>query len=251
MILAIMQARCSSTRLPGKVLKTLIDKPMILHEMYRLSKSKADKCVLATSTESSDDELAEVVVRAGYDVFRGSLDDVLDRYYQCAKKYNPDHVIRVTGDCPFLDWEVINEVIDKHMAEGNDYTSNTLEYRYPDGLDAEIMTIAALGKTWNEARLSSEHEHVTIDMKNHPELFRQGSLVCPQDLSAMRWTVDEPEDFEFAKAVYERLYPDNEEFLMGDVLTLLGNEPELLKINQGFIRNEGLLKSLKNDKIVK
>ena len=251
MILAVMQARCSSNRLPRKVLKLLLGRPMILYEMERLAKSRVDKSVLATSTETSDDKLASVVSEAGWDVYRGNLDDVLDRYYQCAKVYRPDHVLRVTGDCPFLDWQIIDKVIDRHLAEGNDYTSNTLEYKYPDGLDAEIMTFSALEQAWHEARLASEREHVTLYLKNHPEKIKQGSVVCEQDLSRMRWTVDEPEDFEFARLVYEHFEKVQPFFLMEDVLGLLHEQPNLMKINQGFIRNEGLLKSLREDHVVK
>lgn len=251
MILAVMQARCSSNRLPGKVLKPILGSPMILYEMERLAKSRVDKAVLATSIETSDDKLASVVSEAGWDVYRGNLDDVLDRYYQCAKVYRPDHVLRVTGDCPFLDWQIIDKVIDRHLAEGNDYTSNTLEYKYPDGLDAEIMTFSALDQAWHEARLASEREHVTLYLKNHPEKIKQGSVVCEQDLSRMRWTVDEPEDFEFARLVYEHFEKVQPFFLMEDVLGLLHEQPNLMKINQGFIRNEGLLKSLREDHVVK
>ena len=251
MILAVMQARCSSNRLPGKVLKPILGRPMILYEIERLAKSKVDKAVLATSIEASDDKLASVVSEAGWDVYRGNLNDVLDRYYQCAKVYQPDHVLRVTGDCPFLDWQVIDKVIEQHLTEENDYTSNTLEYKYPDGLDAEIMSFSALEQAWHEARLASEREHVTLYLKNHPEKIKQGSVVCEQDLSRMRWTVDEPEDFEFASLVYEHFEKVQPFFLMEDVLVLLHEQPNLMKINQGFIRNEGLLKSLREDHVVK
>ena len=252
MILAIIQARVSSSRLPGKVQKYILGKPMILHEIERLRKSKyIDQTVLATSREKSDDTLMGLCQENAIELFRGSLDDVLDRYYQCASLYQPEHIVRITGDCPLLDWNVVDAVIRKHLTEKNDYTSNTLQVSYPDGLDVEVMRYDALEKAWNEAELPSEREHVTQYLIKHPEFFKQGNLRYRQDLSVLRWTVDEPEDFQFVTKVYEELYRKNAEFTMQDVLDLLNNQPELLKINNDFERNEGLLKSFREDKIWK
>ena len=252
MILAIIQARVSSSRLPGKVQKYILGKPMILHEIERLRKSKyIDQTVLATSREKSDDTLMGLCQENAIELFRGSLDDVLDRYYQCASLYQPEHIVRITGDCPLLDWNVVDAVIRKHLTEKNDYTSNTLQVSYPDGLDVEVMRYDALEKAWNEAELPSEREHVTQYLIKHPEFFKQGNLRYRQDLSVLRWTVDEPEDFQFVTKVYEALYRENAEFTMQDVLDLLNNQPELLKINNDFERNEGLLKSFREDKIWK
>ena len=249
MILAIIQARVSSSRLPGKVQKYILGKPMILHEIERLRKSKyIDQTVLATSREKSDDTLMGLCQENAIELFRGSLDDVLDRYYQCASLYQPEHIVRITGDCPLLDWNVVDAVIRKHLTEKNDYTSNTLQVSYPDGLDVEVMRYDALEKAWNEAELPSEREHVTQYLIKHPEFFKQGNLRYRQDLSVLRWTVDEPEDFQFVTKVYEALYRENAEFTMQDVLDLLNNQPELLKINNDFERNEGLLKSFREDK---
>ncbi len=247
MILCIVQARSSSTRLPGKVLKPILGKPMILHELERLRRSKRiAKIVLATSQEQSDDALADIVATSGIDVYRGSLDDVLDRYYQCAKRYQPKHVVRITGDCPVIDWRVVDKVIEKHIKEENEYT-NTTE-RFPDGMDTEVVCFSALNRAWKEARLPSEREHVTPYIRNHAELFRLGHLDCRQDLNSMRWTVDEPQDFAFIRQVYETLYPTHADFAMDDILHLLEQRPVLSSINQGIQRNEGLLKSLREDK---
>ncbi len=247
MILAIVQARVSSSRLPGKVLKPIMGKPMIIHELERLQRSKRiDKIVLATSREESDDALADVVAKSGVDVYRGSLDDVLDRYYQCAKEYSPEHVVRITGDCPVIDWRVVDTVIDKHLAEGTDYTNET--NRFPDGLDTEVFLFSALEIAWKQANLMSEREHVTLYIKNHPESFKIGKLDSELDLGQMRWTVDEPRDFEFIRQVFEELYPIKPDFAMQDILQLLERRPELLAVNQGIQRNEGLLKSLREDK---
>ena len=249
MCIAIIQARSSSRRLPGKVLKTIFGKAMLLHELGRLERSQfINRMILATSQDSSDDELVNLCQKNGIEVFRGSLDDVLDRYYQCASLYKPEHVVRITGDCPLLDWNVVDAVIRKHLTEKNDYTSNTLQVSYPDGLDVEVMRYDALEKAWNEAELPSEREHVTQYLIKHPEFFKQGNLRYRQDLSVLRWTVDEPEDFQFVTKVYEALYRENAEFTMQDVLDLLNNQPELIKINNDFERNEGLLKSFREDK---
>ena len=247
MILCIVQARSSSTRLPGKVLKPILGKPMILHELERLQRSKRiDKIVLATSQDESDKELADIVAGNDFKAYRGSLDDVLDRYYQCAKPYQPEHVVRITGDCPVIDWRVVDAVIEKHLAEGNDYTSTSEEY--PDGLDTEIVRFSALEQAWKDARMSSEREHVTLYIRNHADQFRCGQMACRQNLNRMRWTVDEPQDFEFIRQVYGELYEQNNDFSMQDILQLLERRPRLLAINQGIQRNEGLLKSLREDK---
>ena len=219
---------------------------MVLREIDRLTHSRyIDRIVLATSVDASDDGLYDVAREAGIDVYRGSLDDVLDRYYACAKEYGADHIVRVTGDCPVIDWRVTDNVIERHLAECNDYTQTT--ERFPDGLDTEIMTFAALEQAHREARLLSEREHVTLYFRNHPERFRIGDVDCTEDYGDLRWTVDEPCDFAFVEAVYEKLYAKNNDFSMQDILALLKEHPDLRMLNQGIVRNEGLLKSLAED----
>ena len=253
MVLAIVQARTSSSRMPGKVLRKILGKPMIVHELERLKNCRTiDKIVLATSVDASDTELAETVRAAGWDVYRGSLDDLLDRYVQCAAAYGATHVVRITGDCPLIDPAIVDRVVAAHLAHGNDYTSNTLgRVTYPDGLDTEIMTVAALAQAGCEAHLASEREHVTQYLIKHSELFRQEGIENDVDLSAERWTVDEPEDFAFVTRIYEALYPANPTFGMADVRALLAVHPEYRGLNAGFERNEGLAKSLREDHVVK
>lgn len=249
MIICIVQARVSSSRLPGKVLKPILGKPMILHELERLKRSKRiDKIVLATSQDESDNGLADMVVADGYEVYRGSLDDVLDRYYQCARTYQTDHVVRITGDCPVIDWRIVDTVIEKHLTEKNDYTS--LSEEYPDGLDTEIVRFSVLEQAWHDARLASEREHVTLYIRNHVDMFQCGQITCSQNLNQMRWTVDEPRDFQFIQQVYEELYPGNTDFAMNDILALLDKKPQLQFINDGIIRNEGLHISLQKEKTI-
>ncbi len=247
MILCIVQARSSSTRLPGKVLKPLLGQPMILRELERLRRSaRIDKIVLATSRDKSDTELARIVAESGVEVYCGSLDDVLDRYYQCARKYQPEHVVRITGDCPVIDWRIVDAVIDKHLTEGNDYTSTSEEY--PDGLDTEVVRFSALEQAWEDARMASEREHVTLYIRNHAEKFKCEQKECEQKLNHLRWTVDESQDFELIRQVYEELYPIHADFTMQEILQLMERRPEMSAVNQDIRRNEGLLKSLREDK---
>ena len=249
MALAILQARTSSSRLPRKVLCPLLGSAMILRQLERLNRSKEiSKIVLATSIDESDDMLAATVETAGYAVYRGSLDDVLRRYYACAVEYAADHIVRVTGDCPLIDWRIVDDVIARHLAENNDYTHTT--ERFPDGLDTEVMTFTALEHAHREAQLSSEREHVTLYFRNHPERFRIGDVDCAEDYGNLRWTVDEPCDFALVEAIYEQLYSSNPDFSMQDILVLLDEKPELRLINQGIVRNEGLQKSIAEDELL-
>lgn len=249
MVLAILQARTSSRRLPRKVLQPLLGRAMILRQMERLNRSKEiSKIVLATSIDESDDMLAATVETAGYALYRGSLDDVLRRYYTCAAEYAADHIVRVTGDCPLIDWRAVDDVIVRHLAEQNDYTHTT--ERFPDGLDTEVMTFAALTRAHQEAKIPSEREHVTLYFRNHRELFRIGSVDAAADYGDLRWTVDEPRDFAFVEAVYTELFPRNNDFAMQDILALLDEKPELREINQGILRNEGLQKSIAEDALL-
>lgn len=222
---------------------------MILRQLERLNRSKEiSKIVLATSIDESDDMLAATVETAGYAVYRGSLDDVLRRYYACAVEYAADHIVRVTGDCPLIDWRIVDDVIARHLAENNDYTHTT--ERFPDGLDTEVMTFTALEHAHREAQLSSEREHVTLYFRNHPERFRIGDVDCAEDYGNLRWTVDEPCDFALVEAIYEQLYSSNPDFSMQDILVLLDEKPELRLINQGIVRNEGLQKSIAEDELL-
>ncbi len=247
-VIGILQARTKSTRLPGKVLMNILDEPMILHQLRRLKKSVfLDDIIVATSSEKSDDDLAIVCAAAGYRVFRGSLNDVLDRFVQAIKNDSCDHVVRLTADCPLTDPNVIDEIIGRHLQGGSDYTSNTLNPTYPDGLDAEVFKISALLNAWENAVLPSHREHVTPYMYGHPEIFSLDSYENDRDLSAMRWTVDEVEDFEFATEVYRNLYSSKANFTMADILVLLDDRPDIVAKNAFRARNEGLKKSLIED----
>jgi spore coat polysaccharide biosynthesis protein SpsF (cytidylyltransferase family) len=248
MILAILQARFSSSRLPGKVLKLILDKPMLLHQIERIQNSKRiDKLVVATSTDKSDDSIEKMCLDNDIEVFRGSLDNVLDRFYQCAKSYNPESVVRLTGDCPLADWKAIDQTIQYHIKGKYDYVNNRSKPAFPDGLDVEVITYSALKSACDNAVLPSEKEHVTLYVRHRKDKFKLGYFYSTKDLSHMRWTVDEPEDFILVEKIYKNLYKNNPKFLMKDVLELLNNQPELLKINSHIGTSEGMKKSLKED----
>lgn len=251
MNLAILQSRMSSSRLPGKVLAPILGQPMILRQVERLRRARRlDRLVVATSTDPSDDILAEVCRAADIECERGSLDDVLDRFWQVARKYLPANVVRLTADCPLIDAELVDEVVAFHIDHGFDYTSNVLDPTFPDGLSAEVVRSECLERASREARLPSEREHVTPYFYKHRDLFRVGSYRGEPDLSALRWTVDHPEDLQFVRSVYAALYPSNPAFGTQDVLALLDREPALRSINARFERYEGYKKSLAEDRAV-
>jgi len=251
MNLAILQSRMSSSRLPGKVLAPILGQPMILRQVERLRRARRlDRLVVATSTDPSDDILAEVCRAADIECERGSLDDVLDRFWQVAHKYLPANVVRLTADCPLIDAELVDEVVAFHIDHGFDYTSNVLDPTFPDGLSAEVVRSECLERASREARLPSEREHVTPYFYKHRDLFRVGSYRGEPDLSALRWTVDHPEDLQFVRSVYAALYPSNPAFGTQDVLALLDREPALRSINARFERYEGYKKSLAEDRAV-
>lgn len=250
MNLAILQARMSSSRLPGKVLKPLAGKPMLLRQIERIKKSAfIDILVVATTTEVSDDAVATMCKENDILCFRGSLENVLDRFYQVAKQYQPDHIIRLTGDCPLIDSDIIDKVIKQHINHGNDYTSNAIIPTFPDGLDTEVFTMKTLEKINNEANRPSLKEHVTLYVNENQTLFKIENVANEEDLSNLRWTVDEPEDYELVYQIYEDLYPRDPTFTFHDVLKFLNENKELQKLNAAFTRNEGLKKSLDQEKV--
>ena len=247
-VTAILQARMSSSRLPGKALKPLLGKPMLERQVERLLRSRRiTTLVLATSSDKSDDPLAELCARMNVACFRGSLNDVLDRFYQAACAFPSDTIVRLTGDCPLADPDLIDRVITHFEESRVDYASNTLTPTFPDGLDAEVFSFEALRTAWQEARLPSEREHVTSYLYKHPNQFRLACLRYSEDLSSLRWTVDESKDFEFVESVYQALYPSNPTFSWTDVLAWVRAHPEKQAINSEHERNEGYQRSLKSD----
>ncbi len=248
-VVAIVQARMTSSRLPGKVLMEICREPILHHVVARLKASRMiTRIVVATSVDATDDTIGRWCDGNSIDVFRGSLDDVLDRYYNAAKAFGAKTIVRITADCPLLDPGVVDEVIGEFLSGAYDYASTG--GRYPDGLDTEVFSFEALERAHAEAKLASEREHVTPYIWKHPGEFRLSSIRCEEDLSHMRWTVDDPEDFLFVTKVYEGLYGDKKVFDMNDILAFLKKRPELSEINSGTLRNEGYAKSLREDFIV-
>lgn len=244
-ILTILQARSSSSRLPNKVMRPLLGEPMLLRQLERVKRAQQiGTLVVATSVDPSDDPLAALCDVNGINCHRGSLNDVLDRFYQAACHFNPEHVVRLTGDCPLADPEVIDRVIEEYFAAGVDYASNALEPTYPDGLDVEVFSFSALKKAWEEAQLPSEREHVTPFIHKNQNLFKVHKVKAASNLSNLRWTVDNLEDFELIEQIYEALYPSNKQFSTADVLALIQSRPELASYNKHIRRNEGYIASL-------
>lgn len=248
-VIAVLQARTSSTRLPSKVLLPLLGEPMLTRQIERIRQAQSlDDIIVATSTTRGDDAIAAECERTGVSCSRGSLDDVLDRVYHAIEPTPSTVVVRLTGDCPLICPEIIDAVVAFRERGDFDYASNSYDQTFPDGLDVEAMTRSSLATAWQCARLPSEREHVTPYIWNHPELFRIGSYRSAIDYSAHRWTVDEPADYILVSAIFERLYPANPNFRLADVLRLLESEPGLGQVNAGIQRNLGYLKSLEADR---
>lgn len=241
MILAILQARASSTRLPGKVLAPVFGKPMILRQIERISRAtKIDKLVVATSTESSDDELASMLSAAGVEVWRGSLNDVFERFALVIDDLKPEHVVRLTADCPLTDPVVIDLTIQEHVSTGADYTSNTNPPTYPDGLDVEVFSVSAFNELRKSALTAPEREHVTLGFRDSARSFTCHNVSQSTNHEDLRWTVDLPEDLEFVRAIYAELYEKNPSFGQAEILGLLEFKPELSRTSSDAARNAAL-----------
>jgi glutamate-1-semialdehyde 2,1-aminomutase len=238
MILAIVQARMGSTRLPGKVLKEIDGQSLISILLARLSQSRCiDKVVVATTEAGIDDQLAESCAELGYSVFRGSEIDVLSRYYYAAKKYQATTIVRVTGDCPLIDSVIVDQVITDFKDKFVDYASNIEPPSFPDGLDVEVFSYSALSEAFHEAAEDSEREHVTSYLREKQHI-RRSNLKNSDDVSHMRWTVDDPADLTVVENVFKHFSP-NIDFSWKDVLLLSDKEPRLFSANSGGIRNMG------------
>lgn len=249
MILGLLQARVSSTRLPGKVLLPVLGEPLLARQLERVRRATSlDRLVVCTSDRASDAPLAELCGRLDVACFRGSLDDVLDRCWRAAAAHRPEHVVRLTGDCPLADPAVLDQVVAAHLSGGHDYTSNCLVRTFPDGLDVEVLRFACLEEARREARLPSEREHVTPFVWRAPERYDLGSVTRSPDLSHLRWAVDEPADLEVVRRIYAALYPRDPAFATDDVLALLAREPELAAGNAAIPTNAGWQRSLEDDR---
>ena len=219
---------------------------MLWHVVHRAQRAKSlYKVVVATSNQSTDDAIAKFCAEHAISCFRGSEADVLDRYYHAAKSFGAEAVVRITGDCPLIDPEIIDRVVREYECDGYDYVTNTHPCTYPDGLDTEVFSAAALARAWRDARRRSEREHVTPYLHKNPSLFRIENVTNNEDISHMRWTVDDHRDLEFVRALYSYLGGISPS--MNDILYVLRQRPELMEINAGTGRNDGYLESLRED----
>ncbi len=232
-VVAIIQARMGSTRLPGKVLKDIAGKPMLEHVVSRTSQVKTlDTVVVATTTRPADDVIVLLCQERGWSFSRGSEEDVLDRYYQAALAFKADVIVRITSDCPLIDPEIIAKVVNQFLSYHDEtaYVSNSLIRTFPRGLDVEVMGFNALEKAWQEDHNPVWREHVTPYIYRHPEKFKIHNVTNDRDYSYMRWTVDTMEDLTFVRRIYDHF--QNEGFNWRDVINLLEIHPEWLEINQ-------------------
>ncbi len=227
----IVQARMTSTRLPGKVLKMVLNKPLLEYQIERLKRIKtADAIVIATTTNDTDQPIVDLCNRLALPYFRGSEEDVLSRYHESAEKYNADVVVRITSDCPVIDPVVCEEAITYFLKNKGQYDYVRLE-QYPRGLDCEVFSYKVLKECFREAIDKPDREHVTPFIYRHPKRYRVAYMPCSADYSNYRWTVDTPEDFEVIKRIIEDLYPINREFLWADILEVFKRHPEWYHIN--------------------
>jgi spore coat polysaccharide biosynthesis protein SpsF len=238
MLTAIIQARLGSTRFPGKILAEICGKPLIWHVVERLRWSKnIREIVLATTDNKGDDDLFGWAQDNQIKVFRGSEDDVLARYYYAACESNASVILRVTADDPFKDPDIIDNVYDLFQSKKLDFAYNNNPPTFPEGLDTEIFSFSAIRKAFNESADPYEREHVTQYFYRNPELFRQFNFSFSQDLSHLRWTIDNPEDFQMVTEIYNSLYKEGEIFKFQDILQLITVKPYLSEINKNVSRS--------------
>lgn len=236
---AIIQARCGSTRFPNKVFADINGKPLIWHVVDRLAHAKTiDKIVIATTTNAKDDKIEAWCKENNVAVFRGSEDDVLNRYYCASVAYPSDIVVRITADDPFKEPAVIDAVVSKLINEGYDHVTNNFPPSWPEGLDCEAFTFAALKESEETTHDSFEREHVTQYIYHNPDKFKIGNVASDVNLSGYRWTIDKEVDYEMVKAVYAHRDPKNTGILLLDeILEILKNNPEIAQINSSVERS--------------
>lgn len=237
--IAIIQARCGSTRFPEKVFAEISGHPLIWHVVNRVRHAKAiDEVVVATTINPLDDKLYDWCVSNCIPVNRGSENDVLNRFYETAKKYNADVVVRITADDPFKEPVLIDEAVNKLVVEGADYVCNNFPPTYPEGTDVEVLTFQALEQQEMNSQSDYEREHVTQYIYHNPDDFIMLNLSNDKDLSYLRWTIDTEKDFEMVKQIYDNLYSsDTEIFHMNDILSYLEKNPIIALINSDVKRS--------------
>jgi len=232
-VVIIVQARMTSTRLPGKVLLKVMDKPLLEYQIERLREVRAaEQVLIATTINAADNEIVQLCKRLGVTFFCGSEHDVLDRYYQAAQASHADVIVRITSDCPLIDPVVVDKVIGFYLDHPvYEYVTNCLPRTYPVGMDTEVFSFQALRIAHQEAVTGPDREHVTGYIEQRPDRFCQANVAYKENHSRYRWTVDTPADFELISRIITTLYPGNHNFTLEDCLTLLAHNPEWEKIN--------------------
>ena len=240
-----------SSRLPGKVMMKPDGKnPIVYHVIKQLQNCKLiDEIVIATTNLPEDDTLAHFVKDMGISLFRGSSNDVLDRYYQCAKEFSFSDIVRITSDNPLIDPTIVDLVTSKYLEREYDYVTNSYPRTFPQGTETEVFSFRILEDVWKNAKKHSEREHVTPYIYNNPDKFKIFNVSYSENLSNLRWTVDRESDFNLVENLLRKI--KNRPILMNDILNLFEKEPDLKKINEDYMLNEGYLKSLKDEKNLK
>ena len=250
-VTCIIQARTRSERLPNKVLKEIENLPMICHIINRVKKAKnIDQIILATSNTDTDKILLDIAKKFKIIGFAGDEKDVLDRFYNAAITYAANPIVRITGDCPLVDPILLDKMVEFYQANDYDYMSNTIERTFPDGLDIEIFSSEVLKISNKESKWLSEREHVTPYILKNQNDFRIYNYKNKQNLSNLRWCVDEEDDLIMIRKIFQEMRP-NQFFSTDDALKIILKRPDISKINSGIMTNEGYEKSLKNDRIVR
>lgn len=239
-IVIVVQARMSSTRFPGKVLKPILGKTLLSRMIERLQMIRHEATIVIATSDATQDDVIETEANAiGVPCFRGSLNNCLDRHYQAGKKYNADVVIKIPSDCPLIDPQIIDLVLEHYFDHPGEYdfVNNLHPATWPDGNDVEIMTMACIAKAWKEASRPLELEHTTPYIWENPDKFRIANVTWPAGLDysmSHRFTIDYPEDYQFINRVYEELYANKPGFSCDDILTLLNEQPEIYQINAKY-----------------
>jgi spore coat polysaccharide biosynthesis protein SpsF len=246
-VVGIIQARMGSTRLPGKVLKDLAGEPTLTRVVHRVCRANMlDDVVVATTTASADEAIVQLCHRHGWPCFRGSEGDVLDRYYQAAMTYRADVPVRITSDCPLIEPDVVDKVVQTFIDRQPqvDYVCNVL---FPRGLDTEVMRFDVLERAWREDLNPAWREHVTPYIYCNPDLFNIHHVVSEMDLSHVRWALDTPEDLAFMRQIYG--YFGHDRFSWRDVLSLLEQNPQWLELNR-HVKQKEILEAIKGENLV-
>jgi spore coat polysaccharide biosynthesis protein SpsF len=240
-VVGIIQARMGSTRLPGKVLLDLGGDTVLSRVVHRLAQSRlVAGIVVATTVLGVDDAIGLECQRIRVSCFRGSEQDVLDRYYQTARLHNAKVIVRITADCPLIDPEIVNRAIELFYEENADYATNDVPQTFPRGLDTEVFSMSSLTQAWEEARQPYQREHVTPYFYEHPEIFRIASLLGEIDSTLYRWTLDTEDDLKLLRAVYDR-FQNRDIFGYAEVLALMQREPDLMDLNSRVLQKSSLV----------